>query len=145
MVNNLTKSAFWGLRSLAGSLPHHATNGGSKLGSLDWPPLPPFLPSHVSTITLAGNLSLKNCSRCLAAGHGAGWVQETLVQQRYLIQVRSQTIPLDQCILTSLGVTRYYDWTVSRGSLAPDGVSLDVMLVNGEFPGPLIEANWGDW
>ena len=45
------------------------------------------------------------------------------------------------------GVTRYYDWTVSRTTCAPDGVELDnaCLLVNNQFPGPLIEANWGDW
>ena len=48
-------------------------------------------------------------------------------------------------IQTFSGVTRYYEWTVTRSTLAPDGVPVDVMLVNGGFPGPLIEANWGDW
>lgn len=43
------------------------------------------------------------------------------------------------------GVTRHYDFTISRGLLSPDGVLRDVMFVNGQFPGPVIEANWGDW
>lgn len=43
------------------------------------------------------------------------------------------------------GVTRYYDFTISRGTAAPDGVQRDVIVVNGQFPGPCIEANWGDW
>ncbi|KAH7266043.1 hypothetical protein NW759_008114 [Fusarium solani] len=42
------------------------------------------------------------------------------------------------------GVIRRYDFTVSRGTLAPDGYELPVILVNGQFPGPTIEANWGD-
>ncbi|KAM5348887.1 hypothetical protein ACJ41O_008710 [Fusarium nematophilum] len=42
------------------------------------------------------------------------------------------------------GVIRRYDFTVSRGTIAPDGYELDVILVNGQFPGPTIEANWGD-
>ncbi|KAL1836974.1 hypothetical protein VTJ49DRAFT_4424 [Mycothermus thermophilus] len=42
------------------------------------------------------------------------------------------------------GVTRHYDFTISRGYIAPDGYQRDVLLVNGQFPGPLIEANWGD-
>jgi FtsP/CotA-like multicopper oxidase with cupredoxin domain len=41
-------------------------------------------------------------------------------------------------------VTRSYDFTITRSTLAPDGVPFPVMIVNGEFPGPLIEANWGD-
>ncbi|KAM0252819.1 hypothetical protein ACHAQJ_007558 [Trichoderma viride] len=42
------------------------------------------------------------------------------------------------------GVIRSYDFTVSRGIIAPDGYERSVILVNGAFPGPLIEANWGD-
>ena len=29
--------------------------------------------------------------------------------------------------------------------MAPDGVTQSVIAINNEFPGPLIEANWGDW
>lgn len=32
-----------------------------------------------------------------------------------------------------------------NATLAPDGVSMPMILVNGQFPGPTIEANWGDW
>ncbi|KAK3330655.1 multicopper like protein [Apodospora peruviana] len=42
------------------------------------------------------------------------------------------------------GVIRTYDFTISRGVIAPDGYHRDVLLVNGAFPGPMIEANWGD-
>ncbi|KAK0733755.1 multicopper oxidase-domain-containing protein [Lasiosphaeria miniovina] len=42
------------------------------------------------------------------------------------------------------GVIRSYDFTVSRGFIAPDGYQRPVLLVNGAYPGPLIEANWGD-
>ncbi|GAO14045.1 hypothetical protein UVI_02035940 [Ustilaginoidea virens] len=42
------------------------------------------------------------------------------------------------------GVIRSYDFTLSRGRLAPDGYERDTILINGAFPGPLIEANWGD-
>lgn len=42
------------------------------------------------------------------------------------------------------GVIRSYDFTVQRGKKSPDGYSKDVLIINGQFPGPLIEANWGD-
>ncbi|KAK5635731.1 hypothetical protein RRF57_011443 [Xylaria bambusicola] len=42
-------------------------------------------------------------------------------------------------------VTRKYDFNISRGMIAPDGYEKSVILVNGQFPGPLIEANWGDY
>ncbi|PYH42871.1 uncharacterized protein BP01DRAFT_385075 [Aspergillus saccharolyticus JOP 1030-1] len=42
------------------------------------------------------------------------------------------------------GVTRHYDFTVMRDTTSPDGYQKNAMLINGQFPGPLIEANWGD-
>lgn len=41
--------------------------------------------------------------------------------------------------------TRYFDFTVSRALASPDGYQKHVILINGQFPGPMIEANWGDW
>lgn len=29
--------------------------------------------------------------------------------------------------------------------MAPDGVQKSMIAINSQFPGPLIEANWGDW
>jgi FtsP/CotA-like multicopper oxidase with cupredoxin domain len=43
------------------------------------------------------------------------------------------------------GVTRFYDFTVGRATIAPDGYEKQAMLVNNQFPGPTIEADWGDW
>jgi Multicopper oxidase len=43
------------------------------------------------------------------------------------------------------GVTRVYDLTVSYQKIAPDGVVKNGITINGQFPGPLLEANWGDW
>ncbi|SPB53371.1 Cytochrome P450 family protein [Aspergillus niger] len=42
------------------------------------------------------------------------------------------------------GVTRHYNFTVTRAYKSPDGFNKSVILVNDQFPGPLIEANWGD-
>lgn len=55
------------------------------------------------------------------------------------------TDPTLQGDIPITNVTRYYDWTVSRSQLSPDGVLRDVILVNNQFPGPMIEANFGDW
>ncbi|KAF6828313.1 laccase-1 precursor [Colletotrichum plurivorum] len=42
------------------------------------------------------------------------------------------------------GVVRKYEWTVERKIMAPDGFEQELLVVNGMFPGPQIEANWGD-
>ncbi|ETS76962.1 hypothetical protein PFICI_10836 [Pestalotiopsis fici W106-1] len=45
---------------------------------------------------------------------------------------------------TLTGVIRSYDFHIKAGQIAPDGYLKDVLLVNDQYPGPLIEANWGD-
>lgn len=29
--------------------------------------------------------------------------------------------------------------------MAPDGYERPMMVVNGQYPGPTLEGNWGDW
>lgn len=43
------------------------------------------------------------------------------------------------------GVTRHYQFTLSRAQLSPDGYQKDMIVINGQYPGPMIQANWGDW
>jgi hypothetical protein len=51
----------------------------------------------------------------------------------------------DPCTdVPNTGVVRQYHFVIARGHLAPDGVKKPGILINGQFPGPLIEANWGD-
>ncbi|PTB73372.1 multicopper oxidase [Trichoderma longibrachiatum ATCC 18648] len=40
--------------------------------------------------------------------------------------------------------TLTFDWHVTLGRRAPDGVEKEVYLINGQFPGPTIEARSGD-
>jgi len=42
------------------------------------------------------------------------------------------------------GVTRSYDLEVTSQEMSPDGVSRQMMVFNGQYPGPQIEADWGD-
>jgi multicopper oxidase len=42
------------------------------------------------------------------------------------------------------GVTRTYNFEVTNTTCAPDGISRDCLLVNGQYPGPVVTANWGD-
>lgn len=51
--------------------------------------------------------------------------------------------PYKSCPLT--GATRSYDFTIAECDIRPDGVvTKKAVCVNGQFPGPLIEANYGD-
>ncbi|KAK5129687.1 hypothetical protein LTR08_002979 [Meristemomyces frigidus] len=42
------------------------------------------------------------------------------------------------------GRTVTQDWTITNTTLAPDGYSRMVLAINGQYPGPRLEANWGD-
>ncbi|KAL9083606.1 MAG: hypothetical protein Q9159_005677 [Coniocarpon cinnabarinum] len=56
----------------------------------------------------------------------------------------SANIILKSSKVPRTGVTRYYDFDIARGTLSPDGYEKEGMLVNGQFPGPPIEACLGD-
>ena len=102
---------------LIAGLSQTMTNGpGSTLGTLDAQPLPQYLTSNSTVNSTAA---------------GIPWGNATV----------SNTNPEDP---PNTGVTRVYDLTISRGVLSPDGVNRSMLLINGQFPGPLIEANWGD-
>ena len=45
---------------------------------------------------------------------------------------------------TETDVDDQYDFTISEHTIAPDGYLTNVTIINGQFPGPTIEANWGD-
>lgn len=42
-------------------------------------------------------------------------------------------------------VHRTYDFTISNITVSPDGFERYGLVVNGQLPGPKVEANWGDW
>ncbi|KAG2045315.1 multi-copper oxidase [Suillus americanus] len=52
---------------------------------------------------------------------------------------------LDQnFVVTSTPTTRYYEFVISEAVGSPDGVQRTMLVVNNQFPGPLIEVNSGD-
>lgn len=102
-----------GMQSLQNALGANQQDGNSSLGSFDAPTLPPFLTSGGTPLPF-----------------GFPWGQSTANNTNYY-----NTTP-------NTGVTRYYDFEISAGRIAPDGVFKDGILVNGQFPGPTIEANW---
>lgn len=98
-------------------LSQQSTNGGSPLGQINSPRFPRFLDGP----------------------HPGG------SQYPWGGRTASNTNPYNLNNVPNTGVTRRYSWTITNTTLAPDGVSLPLLVANGQFPGPLIEANWGDW
>lgn len=102
------------LGALVPSLPQTVTNGASVYGTLSAPTLPSFLTDN-------------------PLPDGYPWGLATV----------ENTNP-DTTTPTAGAVTRNYQFNIARDFLSPDGVNRTAILVNGAFPGPLIEANWGD-
>ncbi|KAI9629462.1 hypothetical protein KEM48_012931 [Puccinia striiformis f. sp. tritici PST-130] len=60
------------------------------------------------------------------------------------VQLNSSDLYLsDKFEINSTPQTRNYFWTITNETAAPDGFSRNMLLVNSQFPGPLIEANTG--
>jgi len=38
-----------------------------------------------------------------------------------------------------------YDLVITNGTWNADGTEMGTLLINGQYPGPAIECNWGDW
>ncbi|KAF2010981.1 multicopper oxidase [Aaosphaeria arxii CBS 175.79] len=43
------------------------------------------------------------------------------------------------------GKTVTYDFEITNTTMAPDGVERLMLVINGQYPGPTIEADWGDY
>lgn len=105
--------------SLVPALP---TNGLSDLGTIDAPTLGLFLVDDQTKLIDGTPFGL----------NATGEPYEAPSTNPY-----EGNIPLTNA-------TRRYTFTITRGSIAPDGFNKTSLLVNGQFPAPLLEANWGD-
>ncbi|TGJ78816.1 hypothetical protein E0Z10_g9951 [Xylaria hypoxylon] len=104
------------LTCLVAALTSSAQDGSSLWGTLR----APTLPKWISSGSYQSSITIPWGSR--TAGNSNPYTQGPFTQ-----------------------ITRRYDFNISRGMIAPDGYEKSVLLVNGQFPGPLIEANWGDY
>jgi FtsP/CotA-like multicopper oxidase with cupredoxin domain len=150
----LSKSValFLAFAGQAYSLSQTATNGDSLLGTLSNPPLSDFLTND----PLPDGFPWGSCT--VFNTNSNDYFPDTGLSS--LNSLRDRVVK--KLTRFAPGVTRKYDWTVTNQTLAPDGFSKEMLLVNGAFPGvceidgrsitkpwltcnqPLIEANWGD-
>ncbi|KAG8164889.1 hypothetical protein KVR01_005164 [Diaporthe batatas] len=68
-----------------------------------------------------------------------------LIQRQTLMHRSWNTSQPGDQDLPNTGVTRNYTFDISRAVLAPDGYEKPMIVINGQYPGPMIEANLGDW
>lgn len=105
-----------GQKSLSPALSQSDTNGQSVWGTLDAPLFGPWINTSGQPMP-----------------SGTPWGSATSSNTNYYDDV------------PNTGMTRSYEFTISPGTIAPDGVEKQALLINGQFPGPQIEANWGDF
>ncbi|KAB5592773.1 hypothetical protein CTheo_3757 [Ceratobasidium theobromae] len=82
----------------------------------------------------------------LAALFGLGFAQSTAptATRATVTPVVTQLALNKNFVITNVPATRTYDWTVATMTGAPDGYYRPMLVVNGQYPGPTIEANEGD-
>ncbi|KAB5588238.1 hypothetical protein CTheo_8320 [Ceratobasidium theobromae] len=83
----------------------------------------------------------------LAALFGLGYAQTTTTATATATTVTAAVTQLtlsSDFVITDVPATRTYDWTVATVTGSPDGYYRPMLVVNGQYPGPTIEANDGD-
>ncbi|KAF2875606.1 Cupredoxin [Massariosphaeria phaeospora] len=139
---------------LVSALPEGKQNGGSQWGEIDCPRLPinglPGGPSYPPPGTTSTRIApYPTASAPLSKSSNATGTTASTYYNRTSISSGTSTglsTPAPDCPqMPDTGVTRTYDLRVAYQTIAPDGVIRNGLTFNGQFPGPLIEANWGDW
>ena len=126
-----------GSDKLVPSLKPGEQNGNSQWGEIDCPHLPvgglpggPTYPTLTATSVPSGPSApyptgAANSTKASASGSATG-------------TGTSGACPT----MPDTGVTRTYNLHVAYQTIAPDGVPRNGLTINGQFPGPLVSANW---
>lgn len=159
-----------GVNKLVPSMPKGKQNGNSNWGELDCPHLPisglPSGPSHAhSSYAHSVPTSVSGAPYPTGSGYSHGpYPTSIVVSSSYpsgtgygsysgnstktatSSSISGTSTPGVNCpTMPDTGVTRTYDLHVAYQTIAPDGIERNGLTFNGQFPGPLVEANWGDW
>lgn len=70
-----------------------------------------------------------------------------LARYVYLLAALAQTVVVSAHALPHHhhGATKEFDFVVTYEPYAPDGFSRNMLLVNGQYPGPVLEVDQDDW
>lgn len=131
---------------LVASLPKEKQNGNSYWGELDCPRLPINGLPGGSEYHSAYPTSAPYPLHPSASGYAPHSANHTKTAAYPTYTAGTTSAPDAACpTMPNTGVTRTYDLHVAYQTIAPDGVERNGLTINGQFPGPLVEANWGDW
>lgn len=79
----------------------------------------------------------------LALGLGLGLGLKKTSNTSY-VTTNSSFILDPSFVVTNTTTTRYYEFVISEATGSPDGFERPMLVVNNQFPGPLVEVNSGD-
>ncbi|KAK3347407.1 multicopper oxidase-domain-containing protein [Neurospora tetraspora] len=77
-------------------------------------------------------------------GVDSRWCWLRQAQTNESTQRKGYTVTTDYDNYAPIGIQRHYHLDIAKHTIAPDGKPREARLFNGTYPGPLIEACWGD-
>jgi hypothetical protein len=133
-----------GVDKLVPSLPKGEQNGNSYWGELDCPHLPiDGLPTGSPDASYTSHPSAPYPTHSgLGSASYSGNATKTTLYPSGGTGTGIGTPNANCPSMPETGVTRTYDLHVAYQTIAPDGVTRNGLTINGQFPGPLVEANW---
>ncbi len=72
------------------------------------------------------------------------WISQGLVALAGIIPAFAPLAAADAPLSSSSGPQCSFELTLTWEKYSPDGFAREMILVNGQFPGPLLEINQGD-
>lgn len=98
--------------------------------------MPTLMSTHSVSVVTSSVSALRSTSTLTGMPAPSSRPTATSVQDKYLLR--------SDWNFSAIRTRREYNWTVRDTVHNPDGVYRSMMLINNEYPGPLIEANEGD-
>ncbi|EIM91340.1 uncharacterized protein STEHIDRAFT_152988 [Stereum hirsutum FP-91666 SS1] len=80
-----------------------------------------------------------------SGGPQPSWLPEAPLDDQPAVAPGASAYVLNSSFsITDTPVTRSYDWALAARTGTPDGYNRTLLTINGQMPGPLVEANEGD-
>ncbi|QRV98945.1 Multicopper oxidase [Ceratobasidium sp. AG-Ba] len=101
-------------------------------------------PTAVAALTLFIGLGLAQSDTTTSTTTSATSASTATASTVTATPVPSQLVLSSDFVITDVPATRTYNWVVATATGSPDGYYRPMLVVNGQYPGPMIEANEGD-
>ncbi|KAF9229757.1 multi-copper oxidase laccase-like protein [Gyrodon lividus] len=100
--------------------------------------------NHRKLYIIGGVVATVVVALALGLGLGLGLKKANSSSSSNYVTTNSSFLLDPSFEVTTTPTTRYYEWVVEEINGSPDGVERPMLVVNRQFPGPLVEVNSGD-